>query len=139
MSEISNDLVLRKMKEALVRLEEAMDQEADAAEHAQTLKTYCDLVIEAERYRSEPSRSQAPPVQNATVHDVEQASFQPSPSYSQQAYEQAITGKIPPSRQPGVSSGGTSRQGGKVGAPRKERPSIYDEGDEPESNSLLDF
>lgn len=107
MSDISNDLVLQKMKEALAQLELAVAEGRDTAEYAQTLKTYSELMIDAGKGRGGKVQATAPPVRHAQPADIE------------------------------TKAG--SLEGKQKNAVQKERPPIYDDGDEPESDSLLDF
>ncbi|GEL08439.1 DUF5327 family protein [Salisediminibacterium halotolerans] len=107
MNEISSDLVLQKMREALNQLENAVEQGEDTTESAQALKTYSELMIEAGKSRGARQQKAAPPVQHAQISDLEKKPASP--------------------------------EGGHKQTVQKERPPIYDHGDEPESDSLLDF
>lgn len=99
--DIPAKLVIQKMETELARLKKSMESsgaESSYREHAQSLKTYCELLLETEHtgtyYKTEK-------VQHASIEDVE------------------------PQRRTGKSSA--------------KRETIYDDGDEPASDSLLDF
>ncbi|SDO61686.1 YwdI family protein [Alkalicoccus daliensis] len=102
--DIPAKLVIEKMEAELARLKASIDQPQKGSsyrDHAQSLKTYCDLLLETKHtgtyYKTEN-------LQHASVEDIR------------------------PSQNPA--------------APVRQSPkktSIYDEGDEPKSDSLLDF
>jgi hypothetical protein len=99
--EIPAKLVIQKMEAELSRLKESIDHPEAASsyrEHAQSIKTYCELLLETQHtgthYKSEKVRHASP---------------------------QDVTSRRPAEESP------------------KKRETIYDNGDEPASDSLLDF
>ncbi|WP_280771064.1 DUF5327 family protein [Salipaludibacillus daqingensis] len=130
--EIPAKLVIRKMEEELVRLKQSLDRSdagsgssaspASYREHAQALKTYCDLLLD-----SEGSSLQSPgKVQRASMEDMTAIMSEGlDDTKSGQKQSTAVTkGKNP-------TQGKTSRSKG--------NEPIYDEGNEPDSDSLFDF
>ncbi|CAM3770927.1 YwdI family protein [Alkalicoccus chagannorensis] len=108
--DIPAKLVVEKMESELARLKETLDDSSAGSyrDHAQSLKTYCELLLESQHTGT---YYKAPPVQHASPEDVRQPQT-PAESYKPGAAAE---------KQP------------------KQRPSFYDEGDKPESDSLLDF
>lgn len=105
--DIPAKLVIEKMEAELSRLKASMNEGSSADSyraHAQSLKTYCELLLETQHtgtyYKSAP-------VQHASIEDVRE-------------------------QQP-AASGPSAKK------PSEKKSTIYDEGDEPESDSLLDF
>lgn len=108
-------LVLRKMDEELAKLKDAVDRAGDAEDYRQyahSLKAYCDLLLESDR-GSGGETPAASGVQKASAEDM----------------ERLMMGDM--------SEDGKNLK--KAEEPRKKKQSIYDDGDEPESDSLFDF
>ncbi|NJP38224.1 YwdI family protein [Alkalicoccus luteus] len=101
--DIPAKLVIEKMESELAKLKQSMDGDTGTSyrDHAQSLKTYCELLLESQHtgtyYKAEPVRHATP----------EQVKRQAAPAQKPQQPEK--------------------------------RSSIYDESDEPESDSLFDF
>ncbi|WP_078593444.1 YwdI family protein [Evansella clarkii] len=113
--EIPARIVVEKMEEELKKLKVSVEEDSSSAyrEQAAVIRTYCDLLLSAN------SKGQTvPAVQHATVRDVES---QQRPS-GQHAGAAESTGS-----------------GSKESAPQEKKYAIYDEGDDPESDSLFDF
>jgi hypothetical protein len=130
--EIPAKLVIRKMEDELVKLKESLDEssgggassQAAYREHAQALKTYCDLLLD-----SGSSRVEAPPkVQHASVDDVKAK------------MSQGLTDKKSDSRSSdSVKRHAENSDTGTTAQSKKTSETIYDQGNEPNSDSLFDF
>lgn len=140
--EIPAKLVIRKMEDELTKLKESLDHteaggtssSASYREHAQALKTYCDLLLD-----SGSSRLQPPPnVQRASVDDVvarmsEGVAAKKSDPRPGNYSAGSDSGSSSGAKRTVESDSGTSARS------KKSTESIYDEGDEPNSDSLFDF
>ncbi|UTR12268.1 YwdI family protein [Evansella sp. LMS18] len=113
--EIPARIVVEKMEEELKKLKVSVEEDSSSAyrEQAAVIKTYCDLLLSANA-----KGQTVPTVQHATVRDVE--------SHQRPAAQPADA----------AASTGSSR---KESASQEKKYSIYDEGDNPESDSLFDF
>lgn len=137
--EIPANLVIRKMEDELARLKESLvdsggNGSASAAayrEHAQALKTYCDLLLD-----TGSSRLQAPPkVQHASLEDVERRM---SEGLANKKTDLGLGNSGVDSSSRGKRMN-DSRSGTGTAADSKNSEPIYDESDLPNSDSLFDF
>ncbi|MGJ9384017.1 hypothetical protein CR203_05405 [Salipaludibacillus neizhouensis] len=103
--DIPASVVIRKMEEELDKLKVSVNaSENTYREHAQVLKTYCDLLLDTK------TEAPAPKVQHATVNDVH-----------------------------GRKGERTEHQQTPESHSAKKSGTVYDGGDNPESDSLFDF
>jgi hypothetical protein len=101
--DIPAKLVIEKMEMELHRLKHSVDDPnagTSYRDHAQSLKTYCELLLESQHTGT---HYKVDKVQHASVEDIRPA-------------EKPVESKQP-----------------------RKKASIYDDGDEPASDSLLDF
>ncbi|WP_142393277.1 YwdI family protein [Alkalicoccus urumqiensis] len=104
--DIPAKLVVEKMEHELAQLKASLEGSgSDHRNHAQALKTYCDLLLDS---RHTGTYYKAEAVQHASVSDV-----RPAP-------EKTAAPKAQPQE-------------------NKKPDTIYDEGNEPKSDSLFDF
>lgn len=123
--------LISKMEEAIERMKQAEDQPEVLSEQAKIIQAYSELLTE----HSPRSGGNVPPVNHATLEDLEKARLQ---------NPQIVPGK-PVDAEPKEDQVEAYEKGQKVGemaqgkTRKKERVKIYDDGEEPKSDSLLDF
>ncbi|WP_416147837.1 DUF5327 family protein [Salipaludibacillus sp. HK11] len=152
--DIPAKLVIRKMDSELDRLKEKLVESGSSSsssagyrEHVHALKTYCDLLLDSESdVDSGRSRLKTPVnVQHASVEDVK-ARMSEGLVDKKSASSGSVSG-IGSGARSGSEAGsrvGDKRSpeaaGGAQGASAKSSSdTIYDEGDNPNSDSLFDF
>lgn len=142
--EIPAKLVIRKMENELARLKESLDDSegtgssAAYREHAQALKTYCELLLDSGSSRLQPPAN----VRHASVNDVKAR-------MSEGLADRKSDSRMGSSEsRSSVNSSSSSSSTGKQKVDSRSETSarskshnetIYDEGDEPNSDSLFDF